>query len=353
MLSIRRVAFSVLVVVGVSGLANACAAPASELVAASDDPLINGTLPASDAFPATLHILGNCTATKVGEHLILTAAHCVRTPSGDIAPGFAPGTLQTLVVRGAVPLTRTALVKKTSIHPRIAAYCATRGCGNNAARERRDAPDVALIEVASGLEDVATAAIDVAPAAIDDAVSVVGYGCTVDTTHFSDELLRSGDTRLVDADAAVHANGLAASESLTPVRSNYLLTLGPTDALSSTPRLVPGLCPGDSGGSLYRAGTDAVIGINASYTFLSGGHVPVTNWYARVDGASPWGVAAWLEAKGARMTRSCAAFGCMPVRSDALTDAGADADASPDASHPLSARADGNGRTPALRLTLR
>jgi hypothetical protein len=58
-----------------------------------------------------------------------------------------------------------------------------------------------------------------------------------------------------------------------------------------------------------------VVGVNASYTFVTDGTVPVTNWHARVGGDARWGVAAWLESMGASMSRKCTAAACRPSRS--------------------------------------
>jgi hypothetical protein len=76
-----------------------------------------------------------------------------------------------------------------------------------------------------------------------------------------------------------------------------------------------GLCPGDSGGALYREGTNRVVGVNASYTFLPDSNVPVTNWHTRLDGDARWGVASWLESFGAHLTRPCTSATCRPPRS--------------------------------------
>lgn len=85
-----------------------------------------------------------------------------------------------------------------------------------------------------------------------------------------------------------------------------------------------GLCPGDSGGPLYRKRADGsllVVGINANYTFTGGyeypqpegysfryGGNPRTNWQTRVDDSRGLKVGAWLRTLEARTT--CSAGGC-------------------------------------------
>ena len=271
----------------------------------------------ANAFPSTLMFNGSCTATHIGERLILTAAHCVRDARGAVMPGLMPGKKLAVAVRDAGPGARSLTITRTTLHPRTAALCASQGCGTLASTERRDAPDLAVIEVAGGLTDIAVAEIDVAPLEVGDAVSILGYGCKgrVNVQN-GDAQLRFRNTRVLGVTATIHPGGLAATETaaLATVRASYAVTAGP---LTATAEPVPsaGLCPGDSGGALFRAGTSRVVGVNASYTFMPSGFVPVTNWHARVDGDARWGVSSWLESLGARMSDTCGPSTCRTSRS--------------------------------------
>lgn len=81
-----------------------------------------------------------------------------------------------------------------------------------------------------------------------------------------------------------------------------------------------GVCPGDSGGPLYRTsgGAPAVVGVNGKHTFSGGtpywelgysyGGVPTTNWHARVDASGGVRAGAWLRALG--VSTVCSAGGC-------------------------------------------
>jgi hypothetical protein len=301
-------------------LLNACTAvdaPSEGDEAESEAALSNGVVARDSAFPSTLFFNGSCTATHIGERLLLTAAHCVRDGRGAVIPALMPGMKLSVSVRGPGSNDLRSLeITRTLIHPRTVALCAAQGCGTLASTERRDAPDVAVIEVARGLADIAVAEIDVEPLAVGDGVSILGYGCTgrVDVQN-ADGKLRFRNTRVVDVGTTVHAGGLAANETaaLETVRSSYAVTPGP---LTATSESVPnaGLCPGDSGGALFRVGTDRVVGINASYTFLPSDRTPVTNWHARVDGEARWGVASWLSSLGARMRDACTPATCRAPR---------------------------------------
>jgi len=186
--------------IGVLLAATGCASSDDDPAAEDEAALINGAVAAPATFPATLNIEGNCTVTRIGEKLLLSAAHCVRTDRGAITPAFAPQSKLAVRVRGARPGPRQLTVIRTTISGR-------------ALRRQRH-----------GLENT---------------------------------------------------------------RTNYELTPGPRD----------------SGGALYRTGTNRVVGVNASYTFLPASNVPVTNWHTRLDGDARWGVASWLAAFGARLSR--------------------------------------------------
>jgi hypothetical protein len=348
--------------VGVVSLA-ACSA-AQEPNGSDTSDLINGDIAAPDAFPSTMQVVGNCTVTKVGERAILTAAHCVRDTFGNLRGEFVEGRTMNLVVRGERPGTRQVTITRTVLHPQIAHLCSTRGCNGRASDERRDAPDVAIIEVEGGLDGVPIAEVDLEPALAGDEVTILGYGCVGDVWGRSDGELRFLDTRIVPVRASVHEGGLFGddAEGLATIDANYNVTPGPTripaaavdggeasdggealdggadtDGGAPEPERAAGLCPGDSGGALYRKGTNLVVGVNASYTFLPSGRVPVTNWQARVDADSRWGVAAWLESLGVKTATPCAERGCRPAGSaadlgdggmgDARDDGGADGDA--------------------------
>ena len=350
-------------------VAIACSAPAPD-AATSDPELIGGEVAEPGAFPSTLQIVGNCTVTKVGENVILTAAHCVRNQDGSLRNDFLEGRTMQIRHRGAAnaaaaeagedagveagpagngeEISATLTIKRTVIHPRIAHYCKTKSCGGRASDERRDAPDIAIIEVAGGLEGIPTAAVDLTPAKPGDEVTILGYGCKTDVWAGDiDGKLRYRNTRLVPASAAIHTGGLRPDEAdgLRSIEANNVFTKGPVSEIAAdadtdagdaaadaaAPELQAGLCPGDSGGALYRKGANVVVGVNASYTFLPNGRIPVTNWHVRVDRDARWGTAQWLESMGVRMTGNCTAGACTPVSFEDTPAGDAGNDAAPPA----------------------
>lgn len=308
--------------------APALACSTAPLEGESEMSLVGGEVAAADAFPSSLEIIDVCSGTKAGSHHILTAAHCLRDGLGAIRPSFARGEPLRVRLRadGARGSEVTTLrIAQTSIHPRLEALCPHQPCGNTAAFDRRDALDIAVIEVESGLEGIPTAQVDVAPPQIGDAITMVGYGCQTDLwTDDRDGKLRFGHATPVGSEITIHRDGLRPDEGAARAKleGDFFFTRGPAAEPSAPGELRPGVCSGDSGGAVYRKGTNVVVGVNASYTRIGQSGITVSNWHARVDGEARWGAAAWLEAKGIALTRSCAAAGCAPIRSESWPPSG-------------------------------
>ena len=74
----------------------------------------------------------------------------------------------------------------------------------------------------------------------------------------------------------------------------------------------PSICPGDSGGPVYRKGTSVIVGINST-TIPPNDKAPAFNWFTRLDGGARFGVAAWLESLGVAMTSPCDVSSCTAV----------------------------------------
>ena len=267
---------------------------------ASEDPIVTGDLDliggdeAHNAeIPATIGISRDnhhaCTAARVGPRHLLTAAHCVWSASSlevyydathDVQLRFPDGTLAAYKVKAA------------HVHPLWSSKCAETLCSASAVTAKLDAPDVAVLELEEEPKNLAQAKVDRTPFVPGDLVRVTGFGCTTGV-HVADTnvavALRTAEQKVVEPGAAIHDGSFVEAADEPVYAGNYALTAGNA-----------GLCPGDSGGPLYRNGS--VVGVNANYTLRPDDQdevgIPVTNWHTRLDGNSRNHVGDWLSEVG-------------------------------------------------------
>lgn len=339
--------------------ATACTAPETSDTS-SDSALIGGRDAKADEFPATLLIQQSCTAAKVGPRHILTAAHCV---TGAAAASYLPGSYIAITSSLATgrfatngePSFRAVAIERVEVQPDWEQQCRERrDCGSVDVAGRSPMADAAVIITRETLDGIAEARVDLSPVADGDRVAITGFGCEGAVGGYWDygnQRLRVAITRAVRFDEAIHPGSFVHEEDrargvVDTMAGIYVVTPGPnasgalaepaatdadggpvdpsgTDGGAAEATLAGGLCPGDSGGPLYRVGDGGltVIGINANYTFSGGaryydaegrpfdyGGSPVTNWHTRVDGVSGLKVGRWLASLGVATT--CTRGGC-------------------------------------------
>ncbi len=265
--------------------------------------LVNGEVASPAQFPATVFLVKQkCTAAKVAPRVLLTAAHC-------LFDAFAKA--PSLVKGGGVHYTRdtkadavgkTAVVTDVILHPAWQAACEKAACVSNEIMAKIDAPDVAIVKLEKDLDDIRTAVIEEKPLARGDRVIVLGYGCEAGVMggrpKLDDRRLKFSETSIIPATRTVHAGSPITQPDVAMVAGSYAITGGPGLVGARA-----GLCPGDSGGPVYRwRGSQlVVVGVNSNYTFKPDDVVglPVANFHTRLDGQSRHGVAKWLRANGA------------------------------------------------------
>ncbi|HYQ18554.1 MAG TPA: trypsin-like serine protease, partial [Polyangiaceae bacterium] len=217
----------------------ACSAGAGDgEVDVLSDGLVGGHVAAESEYPATVS-LGGCTGVKVGPRHFLSAAHCFS--------GSTQSTLSVTTDNNAQNF-QTLTISSINIHPEYQNCSACSGDGSMS--DFGFKPDAALIVVQELTPNIPTAVIDSTPVAVGAAVTLTGYGCENGVGQPSGpSRLKVGDTHSI--------NPLSLSDA-TSIAPAFVTTYGPGGDSSS-----PGLCPGDSGGPLFRTGTNKVIGINA------------------------------------------------------------------------------------------
>ncbi len=247
------------------------------------DELIGGSV-MKKQYPATLTILGGCTATKIAPRRLITAAHCVEGNSSLMAIGSQISLVNQAGRSSAPKQTQVVTIASIDIDSERLKQCSRGECLQIGAGGTTS--DVAVITTKESLTSFpASVSIDLTDVAAGVSSAVVGSGCetsVADARSFDYDLrrLKFGVSPIVSVSNAYHANSQFswAFPDRKVVDSFLIFTSGPGARAGAF-----GLCPGDSGGPLYRSGTNKLIGINATYIFLNAFDLPYTNGFTRLS----------------------------------------------------------------------
>ncbi len=248
--------------------------------------LIGGSVADPKDYPATIRLISGCTAAKVAPKLILTAAHCVvDLHTGDIRANYQTDS-KIGIQYGSK--TYTDFVVETLPHESfVNAVKAANAAGNSPNNVSKDSYDVAFIVVRENLTDIGEAEIDLNKVLVTDPLIVGGYGCEdhLGGTTPSPRHYKAGETYAVDIDALAGARGNYSSRSVQQsIFQHNILT-----AAQKFDSAVPSICPGDSGGPVYRANDHlAIVGVNSYYSFNDESGISTTNWHTRLSNLKTW-----------------------------------------------------------------
>ncbi|HEY8077387.1 MAG TPA: MYXO-CTERM sorting domain-containing protein, partial [Labilithrix sp.] len=304
----------------------------------------------SQVLKSTLILKGGCVATKIGPKHLLTAARCVvdnpaykvgsvvsykvasaggqtvappmpddagASPDDDAgspdddagAPADPDASAKTDAGPASDAGSAMPTIASIQIHPSFTQKCKTGTC-NLDAIDATDAPDVAVIVLASELATVPTVPVDLDEVGEGDPLLVVGSGCGTAVDATGPKVL-TAKTTAVPASNVAHKGGPYASSPQLAARvaASYVVTPGAGWKGVSGAKV----CLGDLGAPAFRQNTAAVTGLFSNYTSRTTAlKTPVTIEHTRVDQMSRFKIGAWLDGLGATTTHSCSesANGC-------------------------------------------
>ncbi|WP_437636846.1 carbohydrate-binding domain-containing protein [Sorangium sp. So ce854] len=273
-------------------------APTSEHVDASSDELIGGRPALEAEVPATIEV-SDCTGAKVGPRHFLIAAHCVDDDNtGGVGSNHLPGSTVAITDdNGPSGIQRRNLtVQETHIFP--AWTSSRRSCHRHCINilNPYHPPDVAVIVVDEDTPDIPEATVDGDPVLPGTEVIIAGYGCENGVDRPTPPArLKIETVTTLPASALIHEGSYVVPEDAADVAGANVITEGVlTDPAAAS------LCPGDSGGPLYRTGTSQqlIVGVNSYYTFSDESGISRTNWHTRLDSAARYDVLTWLKDLG-------------------------------------------------------
>jgi len=244
-----------------------------------------------DAFPSTIMIRGNCTASKVGQKLFLTAAHCmVNFASGNATYPFQMGGM--IQVRTHYnKVWKSLTIDKVFISSPYVKEMKRRIAESDGASFEAGfyASDVGLFRVKENTPNISKGIVSFEPILDNEQVVIVGYGCEKslnDIFDYSKSRFKTQRVKTIGEDNIYHQ---FQDESVYVYSVNFI-TEGIKKNLNSA-----SLCPGDSGGPVYyknSKGENVIVGVNSFYTFVDGSGISLTNLHTRFDNIE---IESWLK----------------------------------------------------------
>ncbi len=277
--------FSLLALVTLAG----CAAPSpgagSESTGSTRGALVNGSIVSDDMLRSGVLFWANsvgpwCTGVRVGPRQFLTAAHCVvTTTSGQkltttLRADFVANAPIWYTRASSVPASDASMfigayVASTSLPPGYRTACAGIGCSPTDLYGSA-IPDMAVVTIDRDIDStVYEAYVDTTALYDEETVTLSGYGCIDGSFVRPDPIeLRYGTSNTITQSEAIAAGVPLSPTNAAAFSLVYAITPGASfNGISSNH--TPALCPGDSGGPLYRGaagpgGAELVVGINGA-----------------------------------------------------------------------------------------
>ena len=241
--------------------------------------LIGGDLATSRQYRSTV-FNGSCTGAKIAPRKFLFAAHCfIDNETKALTPEFAPRSRMNLKTHYGTEYAVT--LENIYVHPSYINELVRLG--------RRwkinvggGSFDVAIVKVKENTPNIPQGTIDYSPIQLNDPVVIGGYGCEKEAKRVYPQ--RSGRYKIytTNVEATPHVKFIENADALKFERYNYFTPGNRMDASAAS------LCPGDSGGPVYRPGTRSIVAVNSSYLFTDRSAISYVNAHAKLNLIKSW-----------------------------------------------------------------
>lgn len=243
--------------------------------------LIGGESANKDSLRATVWLNKSCTASKVGPKTFLTAGHCVFGDSqGRLLADYLPGRKITIATHYDVK--KRVTVDEVHSHETYVNFIQDRiRNGKSTSAGALVAFDIALISVTDETNDIEIAEPDYEPVLNDETIILSGYGCTTNT------IKKSGSGTYKMAMAKVVPSNVIERDiykrDITRAHEFNFYSEG-----KSLNKNAASICPGDSGGPVYREKDRTIIGVNSQYIFKDRTGLSYVNTHTRLSAVADW-----------------------------------------------------------------
>ena len=242
--------------------------------------LIGPTFSAKKDFLATVYINSKCTGSKISEFKFLIAAHCVLNKQTARHKSNLLEGLSINLVNSTATLKRT--IKNVSVHPSYIRELKRRILNEESRKAISfKAFDIAIIEIREKSASIPIAQINYDTVEIGEEVILTGFGCedSLNSTKKYPESLLLAKSIVVSTED----HDFYYKRDLSDLVNFNLATAG-----FSYHSSFASICPGDSGGPLYKKSDNSIIGINAQYLFKDKMGISFLNIHTSIHKSSEW-----------------------------------------------------------------
>jgi hypothetical protein len=245
--------------------------------------LIGGKDAGKDEFRSTVYIKGSCTATKIAKRAFLLAAHCVINFKNAEIKHKYNGTGKIKIETHYGASYKLKVIGAFAHESYVSKFKDKMGSNSSKFVTGLNAFDIAVVTVNEDSPKIPVATIGLEYVKEGQSVTIGGYGCE-DKVGSSFNFYKPNykiSTTVVVGSKEISFDYHHRDNSRV-MDFNFLTKgLGMDKSTAS-------ICPGDSGGPVYRRSDNALIGVNSYYIFKDSSGISLINLHTRISEVSEW-----------------------------------------------------------------